>query len=151
MGLYFLYLTNSLVLSKNFCRIYPGAYRHIVSNKQSGCPTCVSLGTNGNGFIRTQAGVWHNLRRSTTTKLGDMGEIESLWLGFDGAYIAVRKDRSTTWDLKGKYIDLPVCLQLVCHAPGMDGSAIKVRFSLSCQNPSFRSSRYAGASHEHTR
>ena len=77
--------------------------------------------------MRTEGGVWHNLRRSTSARLGDIGEVESLWLGFDGAYVAVRRDGSIVWDLKGKYIDLAVCLQLVCHAPGKDGTAVKVR------------------------
>jgi hypothetical protein len=108
--------------SPNLQIVYPSFGEDLRTRLELGCPTCVSLGTNGDYFFRANRESRGKLSSHLAEKLD---EIEQLFLGQAGAYMAVMKDGSWHWCPNGQYKALENELR---KAQG-DGLAIKVRKS----------------------
>ena len=92
--------------SGNFGSVYQGLEKHMVEKKQWGCPTSVALGDNGRYFFRSSWGAFYRLSQDVVSALGNMSEVNRLWLGKNEAYVAEKSDGSILWGLKGQYIGL---------------------------------------------
>lgn len=83
---------------------YPPLEEWFKANSAFGCPGCVSLGPDGLYFASVPGhGSACRLPDSVKDHLGPMENVESVWLGMGGAYVAQLKDGTCKWDLKGEY------------------------------------------------
>ncbi|KAK6439785.1 hypothetical protein LTR95_003993 [Oleoguttula sp. CCFEE 5521] len=113
--------------SDEFLTTYPEAEEYMKSKQQYGCPTCVSLGPNGNYFIRTAWGASHKLPADATAHLVNIANVEKFYFGKNGAWVALKHDGSRSWDLKGQYGNLADYIK--------DGINGETRVHLVAMNP----------------
>lgn len=94
---------------------YPGLRTHLIEDDVNGCPKCVSLGPDGNYFMRSDWGNAWNLPPNVKNSIGiddsSRSTVEDLWLGIDASYVAQRANGKLTWNLNGQYGSLDQTLQ----------------------------------------
>jgi hypothetical protein len=78
---------------------------------------CVSLGANGNFYVRTTTGWYSFLSLDIIDRVGPINKVKALWLGKDNAYCFVRLDGTKGWALKDQYPELNEGLQESKEAP----------------------------------
>lgn len=97
--------------SDNFATEYPELEGFLLQYLVGFCPTCVSLGPSGTFFARTTSRVFHNLPKTTKSHIGNMSNVQGVWLGIAETYIALRTDGSLRWNIGGHYENLAEKLQ----------------------------------------